>query len=170
VKRNIPLILVLLFAVSADCLAQQSNVAKDVFDKWKREASADDISSLRFALVAVTRRTGDDVAEVELWAVGRPPEAAIAVQPLYIEELPNGRGDRREWAGEVTKTNIGNSDDGSGAGENVGLKIILPVRPNANALEIKWVGYDGGKLLNSTIIIISLKDEPYSTLTTITGG
>jgi hypothetical protein len=170
VTRGILIVLVLLFATSVSGLAQQPNAAEAVFDKWRREAPADDVSRLRFALAAVARRTGDQVAEVDLWVVGRPPEAAIDVQPLYFEKLPNGGyGDRREWAGEVTKTRIGNSGDRSGPGENVGLKIILPVRPNANALEIKWVGYDGGKILDSTITTILLGDEPSGCLTRITG-
>jgi hypothetical protein len=74
-------------------------------------------------------------------------------------------------AGGVTKTSIGSSDDGSGIGDNVGLKIIVPVRPNANALEIKWVGYDGDKILNSTTVVtFLLREGPSETLTKITAS
>jgi len=170
VKRNIPLILVLLFATSDSGLAQQPNAAEAVFDKWKREAPADDVSRLRFALATVARRTGDQVAEVDLLVVGRPPEAAIDVQPLYFEKLPNGKySEERIEAGAVTKTSMAIPGSRSNARDSFGLKVIVPVRPNANALEIKWVGYDGGKILNSTITTILLGDEPSGSLTRITG-
>ena len=169
-KRKIPLILVLLFAISADCLAQQSNAAKDVFDKWKQKASARDVSKLGFALSVVARRTGDETAEIDLWVVGRKPDAMIDVQPLYFEKLPNGKySEERIEAGAVTKTSLAIPGSRINARDSFGLKVIVPVRPNANALEIKWVGYDGGKILNSTITTILLGDEPSGSLTRITG-
>jgi hypothetical protein len=170
VKRNIPLILVLLFATIVSGLAQQPNAAESVFDKWKREAPADDVSRLRFALATVARRTGDQVAEIDLWVVGRTPDAMIDVQPLYFEKLPNGKySEERIEAGTVTKTSVAIPGSRSNARDSVGLKVIVPVRPNANALEIKWVGYDGGKILNSTTTTILLGDEPSGSLTRITG-
>jgi hypothetical protein len=39
-KRRILALLVFLFTVSASGLAQQTNVAKTVCDKWKQEAPA----------------------------------------------------------------------------------------------------------------------------------
>ena len=124
----------------------------------------------RSALATVTRRTGDEMTEVNLWVVGRPPEAAIDVQPLYTEKLLNG-GYWRELAGELTTTSIGSSDDGSGIGDNVGLKIIVPVRPNANALEIRWVAYDGDKILNKHIVVTPLlREGPSETLTRVNGA
>jgi hypothetical protein len=169
-KRNILALLVFLFTVSVSGRAQQANVAKTVYDKWRQEAPADEVSNLGFAMATVTRRAGDEMAEVNLWVVGRSPEATIDVQPLYIEDISNG-GDMREQAGGVTKTSIGSSDDGSGIGDNVGLKIIVPVRPNANALEIKWVGYDGDKILNSTTVVtFLLREGPSETLTKITAS
>ena len=170
-KRNIPFILVLLFAVSADCLAQQSNVAKDVFDKWKQKASASDVSKLGFALSVVTRRTGDETAEIDLWVVGRTPDAMIDVQPLYFEKLPNGKySEERIEAGTVTKTSVAIPGSRSNARDSFGLKVIVPVRPNANALEINWAGYAGGKIQNRCKVTVFLRDEPSSNLTTITGG
>lgn len=169
-KRNILVVLVLLLAVSASGLAQQSNTAETVFDKWRQGAPADEVSKLRFALATVTRRVSDEVAEMDLWAVGRSPQVVIEVQPLYFEKLPNGEH-RQERAGEITKTTIGSSDRGSIAGDKVGLKIILPVRLNTNALEVKWVGYSGGKIQNShTIQVWLLKNEPFESLTRITAN
>jgi hypothetical protein len=169
-KRNILVALVLLLAVSASGLAQQSNLATAVFDKWRQGVSADDVSKLRFALATVTRRVSDEVAEIDLWAVGRSPQVVIEVQPLYFEKLPNGEH-RQEQAGEMTKTSIGSSDRGSIAEDKVGLKIILPVRPNANALEVKWIGYANGKIQNShTIQVWLLRDEPFESLTRVTAN
>jgi hypothetical protein len=171
-KRNIPLaplVLVLLFAVSAGALAQQSNVAKAVYDKWRQQAPADEVSKLRFALAAVTRRTGDEVAEVDLWFVGRRSESVIEVQPLYIEQLPNGQY-RQEQAGAVTKTGLTSSDSGSDA-QDIGLKVIAPVRPNSNALEIKWFNYANGRVQNGHAIQVWLRrDEPSEALTRITAN
>jgi len=169
-KRNILVALVLLLAVSTSGLAQRSNAAEGVFDKWRQRAPADEVSRLRFALATVTQRVGDEVAEMDLWAVGRASQAVIEVQPLYFEKLPNGEY-RQEPAGEITKTSIGSPNRGSNAGDKVGLKIVLPVRPSANALEVKWVGYSGGKIQNSqTIQVWLLKDEPSESLTRITAN
>ncbi|MGH9832104.1 MAG: hypothetical protein ACRD9Y_03740 [Blastocatellia bacterium] len=169
-KRNILVVLVLLLAVSASGLAQQSNSAEAVFDKWRQGVSADEVSKLRFALATVTRRTSDEVAEMDLWAVSQAPQVVIEVQPLYFEKLPNGEH-RQERAGEITKTTIGSSDGGSNAGDKVGLKIILPVRPNTNALEVKWVGYANGKIQNShTVQVWLLRDEPSESLTRVTAN
>jgi hypothetical protein len=115
-KRNILVAVVLLLAVSASGLAQQSNLAEAVFDKWRLGVSADHVSKLRFALATVTRRT-------------------------------------------------------SNAGDKVGLKIIIPVRPTANALEVKWVGYANGKIQNShTIQVWLLRDGPFESLTRVTAN
>jgi hypothetical protein len=171
VKKSILILFVLLFAVSADCLAQQPNVAKDVFDKWRQAAPAKELSKLGFALAVVTRRTGDEVAEIDLWVVGRAPEAQIDVQPLYIEKLPNGEYSQEQAeAGAVTKTSVAIPDSRSGARDNFGLKVFAPVRPNANAVEIKWVGYAGAKIQNSVTVKLLLRDEPSSNLTKITGA
>jgi len=169
VKKSILILFVLLFAVSADCLAQQPNVAKGVFDKWKQKASARDVSKLGFALSVVARRTGDETAEIDLWVVGRTPDAVIDVQPLYFEELPNGKySEERIEAGAVTKTGV--AIPGSNARDSFGLKVIVPVRPNANAIEINWAGYAGGKIQNRCKVTVFLRGEPSSNLTTITGG
>jgi hypothetical protein len=171
VKNSILILFVLLFAVSADCLAQQSNVAKDVFDKWKQKASARDVSKLGFALSVASRRTGDETAEIDLWVVGRTPEAMIDVQPLYSEKLPNGKySEERTEAGAVTKTSVAIPGSRSNVRGEFGLKIVVPVKPNANTLEIEWVGYAGGKIQNRIKVTIFLRDEPSSCLTTITGG
>lgn len=170
-KRSILILFILLLAVSADCLAQQSNVAKDVFDKWRQAAPAKELSNLGFALAVVTRRTSDEAAEIDLWVVGRAPEAQIDVQPLYIEKLPNGEYSQEQTeAGAVTKTSVAIPDSRSGARDNFGLKVTVPVRPNANAVEIKWVGYAGAKIQNSTTVKLMLRDEPSSNLTRITGA
>ena len=169
-KRNILVAWVLLLAVSASGLAQQSNSAEAVYDKWRQGALADEVSRLRFALAAVTRRTGGEAAEVDLWAVGGTSEAVIEVQPLYIEKLPNGEY-RQEQAGAATKTSVASADGGSGARDKLGLKVIVPVRPNANAFEIKWVGSASGKIQNSiTIQTWLLSDEPSESLTKITAN
>lgn len=168
-KRNIPFVLVLLFVASANGLAQQTNVAEAVFDKWKQEAKADEVSRTHFALAAVTRRTSDEVAELNLWSLGRAPEVVVEVQPMHVEKLPNGEY-KQEQAGVITRTSIRSQDGQSVAEDNTSLKIILPVRPNANALEIKWVVYAGGEVRNSTTIGVSLKDEPSESLTRITRG
>ena len=166
-KRSILIALVFLFAASFSSLAQQPNVAEAVFDKWRQGAPADEVSKLRFALASVTRRTGDEVAELVLWAVGRAPEVVVEVQPLHVETLPNGEF-RQEQAGVMTKTNIGSQDSRIVAGDKVGLKLTLPVRANANALEIKWSGYVSGKLHHSHVIQVWLRNEPSEYLSKIT--
>lgn len=167
-KRNIPVVVVLLFAVFVSGMAQQSNLAEAVYNKWKQGAPADEVSRTHFALAAVTRRTGEEVAEVDLWVVGKIREAVIDVQPMYVEKLPSGEF-RQEQAGAVTKTSVASSDRGSDARDNLGLKVIVPVMPNANALTIKWVGYDGGKMQNShTTQVRLLGDQPSETLNRIT--
>jgi hypothetical protein len=168
-KRKLPLVLVLWLAASVSGLAQQTNVAEAVFDKWKQAAPVDEVSRTHFALAAVTRRNGDDVAEVDLWALGRAPQIVVEVQPMYVEKLPNGEY-KQEHAGAPTKTAFGSGTGVNNAGDNTSLKIILPVRPNANALEIKWMCYAGGKILNSTTTQLWLKDEPSENLTRITLG
>jgi hypothetical protein len=166
-KRNISLVLVLWLAASVSGMAQHPNVAETVFNKWKQAAPADEVSRTHFALAAVTRRTADEVAELDLWSLGRAPEVVVEVQPVYFEKLPNGE-QRREQAGVITRTSIGSQDGRSVAGDNTSLKIILPVRPNANALEIKWVVYARGEVRNSTTIEVWLKGEPSESLTRIT--
>ena len=168
-KRKILAVLVLLFAASVSGLAQQPNAAEAVFEKWRQEAPADEVSRLGFALAAVTRRISDEAAELDLWAVRRAPRVVVEVQPLYVEKLANGEH-RQEQAGATTQTTIESADGDSGAGDKGGLKLTLPVRPNANALEIKWVSYAGGKIRNSTTIQLWLKDEPSENLTRITLG
>ena len=165
-KRNILTASVFLFAASFSGLAQQPNAAEAVFDKWRREAPVEE-SRLSFALASVTRRTGDDVAELDLWALGRAPEITVEVQPLHVETLPNGEF-RQEQAGVMTKTNIGSQDSRIVAGDKVGLKLTLPVRANANALEIKWSGYVSGKLHHSHVIQVWLRNEPSEYLSKIT--
>jgi hypothetical protein len=168
-KRSIPFVLGLLFVASINGLAQQSNAAEAVFEKWRQAAPADEVSRLGFALACVTRRTGDDVAELDLWASRRAPEVVVEVQPLYVEKLPNGEY-RQEQVGAPNKTTIGGADGQSAAGDKVGLKLVLPVSPNANSLVIKWVSYGGGKILNSTTVHVWLKDEASESLTRITAS
>ncbi|HEX2488059.1 MAG TPA: hypothetical protein VHR27_01575 [Blastocatellia bacterium] len=167
-KRSILVVLVFLLTVSVSGLAQQPNLAETVYNKWKQGATADEVSRTHFAMAAVTRRTGEEVAEVDLWVVGRTQEAVIDVQPMYVEKLPNGEN-RQEQAGAVTTTSVANSDSGSDARDNLGLKVMVPVRSNANALTIKWVGYAGGKMQNShTIQVRLLRDEPSESFSRIT--
>src|SRR5215510_14501011 len=168
-QRSIPLVLVLFFAASVNGLAQEWNAAEAVFDKWKQEAKADEVSRTHFALAAVTRRTSPEVAELDLWASVRAQEIVVEVQPLYVEKLPNGEY-RQEQAGVTNKTTIGSADGKNVAGDKAGLKIILPVKSNANALEIKWVSSANGKILNSTTVQVLLREEPSENLTRITGG
>jgi hypothetical protein len=171
VKKSILFVFVLLFAVSADCLAQQSNVAKDVFDKWRQASPAKELSNLGFALSVASRRTGGETAEIDLWVVGRTPEAMIDVRPLYSEKLPNGKySEDRTEAGAVTKTSVAIPGSRSNVRGEFGLKIVVPVKPNANIVEIEWTGYAGGKIQRRTKVVIFLRDEPSSCLTTTTGG
>ena len=165
-KRNISLVLVIWLAASVSGMAQQPNVAEAVFEKWRQKAPADEVSRTHFALASVTRRSSDEVAELDLWASKGGPEVVVEVQPLYFEKLPNGEY-RREQAGAPNKTTIGGADGQNVAGDKVGLKLVLPVSPNANSLVIKWVSYGGGKILNSTTVEVLLKDEPSESLTRI---
>lgn len=146
-KRSILIVLVLLFSVSARGLAQQSNGAEAVYNKWRRGAPAYEVSKLRFALASVARRISDEVAEVELWAVGRDSQAVFQILPRYDEcyekrqlcGLPNDLL-MLEQNGESTKIVVGSPSSGSEAGGTVGLKITVPVKPNTNVIEIKWFG------------------------------
>jgi hypothetical protein len=167
-KRNIPLVLVLLFTVSATGLAQQPTSAEAVYNNWRQGSSADVASKLRFALASVTRRTGDEVAEIDLWAVGRASEATFEIQPLYVEKLPNGEY-RQEQAGAITRTTVTSSGSGGDALGTFGLKVVAPVGPSANAFEIKWVGDAAGKRqVALTTQVWLLRDEPSESLTRIT--
>src|SRR5262245_57067764 len=95
----------------------------------------------------------------------------IDVQPLYSETLPNGKySEERTEAGAVTKTSVAIPGSRSDVRGEFGLKIVVPVKPNANIVEIEWVGYAGGKIQNRKKVIIFLSDEPYSCLTTVAGG
>jgi len=168
-KRSILIALVFLFAASFSSLAQQPNVAEAVFEKWKREAPAEEVSKLRFALAAVARRTGDEMAELDLWAVGSTPGVEVEIQPLHIEKLLNGEY-RQEQAGAPAKNSIGSRDSQNAAGDKTYMKIVFPVGPNANALEIKWLGYAGGKVQYGHGIQVWLRNEPSEALTRVSGG
>jgi hypothetical protein len=50
------------------------------------------------------------------------------------------------------------------------MGLVFPVSPNINEFEIKWMGYEGGRLQKSTTVHILLRDEPSENLTTISGG
>jgi hypothetical protein len=167
-KRGVLIALVFLFAVSCS-LVQRPNVAKTVYDKWRHEAPADELSRTDFALAAVTRRTGDEVARLDLWGLSRAQEVVVEVQPLHVETLPDGKL-RQEQAGVMTKTNIGSQDGRSVAGETAGLKLSLPVRPNANALKIQWSEYTGGKLLHLNEFTVMLQSNPTEALLKVNGG
>jgi hypothetical protein len=172
VKGSILIVLALLFAVSASGLAQQSNVAEAVYNKWRRGASANEVSRLRFALASVTRRISDEVAEVELWAVGRDSQAVFEILPRYdecyekrqlcgfLQEL------RQEQNGEITKIVVGRPSSGSEAGWTVGLKITVLVKPNTNALEIKWfVDANSARQLKTyATVFLGTKDKPHESL------
>lgn len=192
-KKSILIVFVLLFAFSANGKARQSNAveaydaqenrlrvmassesrqpgaAEAVYYKWKQEASADEVSKLRFALASVTRRTGDEEAEVEFWSVGRVSKTIFEIRPLYFEKLPNG-GFRQEQTGEITKNVTEGSDGRGGPGGAFGVKIGCSVKPNTNALEIKWTGYVGDEIRNSTTIEVLLRDEQSVNFTTISDG
>jgi len=167
-KISILIALVFLFAASCS-LVQRPNRAKAVYDKWRREAAADGVSRTGFAMAAVTRRTGSEVAELDLWGLSRTPEIEVEVQPLHVETLPNGKHGE-EQAGEMTKTSIGSQDSRSVAAETAGLKLTLPVRPNANALRITWSGYTGGKLQHSHAFAVAFQSEPTEALLKVNDG
>jgi hypothetical protein len=167
-KRGILIALVFLFAASY-ILVQRPNVAKAVYDKWRQEAPADELSRTGFALAAVTRRTGKEVAKLDLWGLSRAQEVVVEVQPLHVETLPNGEL-RQEQAGVMTKSNIGSQDNRSVAGETAGLKLTLPVRPNANALKIQWSEYTGDKLIHFNDFTVRLQSEPTEALLKVNGG
>jgi hypothetical protein len=144
---------------------QQPNAAQAVYSKWRQEASADAVSRLRHALATVTRRNGAGEAEVEFWIEGRTPQAVFEIRPLYFEKLPNGEF-KQEQIGDVKKSVV----KSIGEGKSFGMGMVFPVSPNANGLEIKFMGYEGGNLRHSHVIEIWLRDEPSESLTTTFGG
>jgi len=192
-KRSILIVFVLLLAFSANGKAQQSNTVEDrnaqtnrlrviasgeaqqpnaaeaVYNKWRQEAPADEVSKLRFALATVTRRTGDGATEIEFWSVGRVSQTVFEIRPLYFEKLPDG-GFEQEQTGDLTKSVVESHGAGGEPGHGFGMKTAFLVKPNTNALEIKWMGYDGGKLQNSTMIQVLLRDEQSENFTTISDG
>jgi hypothetical protein len=177
VKGSILIVLALLFAVSASGLAQQSNVAEAVYNKWRRGASANEVSRLRFALASVTRRISDEVAEVELWAVGRDSQAVFEILPRYDEcyekrqlcGLPKNLMQivMPEQNGESTKIVVGSPSSGSEAGGAVGLKITVPVKPNTNVIEIKWFGEadSAPQFKTWTTVFLGPRDKPHESFT-----
>jgi hypothetical protein len=186
-KRRVLVALVLLFTVSINGQAQQSNAAEPgnaqtgrlrvgasdqphkpnaaqaVYIKWMQDAPADEVSKLRFALATATRRNGAGDAEVEFWVVGRPPLSVFEIRPLYSEKLPNGEF-KREQTGEIKKSVV----ESSGEGNSFGMGMVFPVSPNTNEFEIKWIGLEDGKIRNSTTVSVLLRDELSENLTTIT--
>jgi hypothetical protein len=167
VKRSMLIVFVLLLAVSTSGLAQQSNVAEAVYNKWRQNALADEVSKLRFALASVARRTDDGMAEVELWAVGRGAQPAFEIRAVYFEGLrlsglPQDARELMEQVEEITKTPVV-----SGAGDAFGLKVTVPVRPDTNALEIKWFGDANGarRLKTSVTVFLGATDKPGEALT-----
>jgi hypothetical protein len=149
--------------------AQQPNVAQAVYNKWRKEASADEVSKLRFALASVTRRINDEVAEVELWAVSGNSQSVFEIQPQYYEKYQLGglRGLpqdlnklKQEQTEEIPKTVVGSPS-------SVGLRITIPVRPNTNALEIKWFGDTNGthQFKTAVTVFLETRDKPVESLT-----
>jgi hypothetical protein len=183
VKKSSLIILVLLFAFSAVGEAQENrlrvrassgppppNAAQAVYLKWKQEAPADEVSRLRCALATVvTRRPGAEEAEAQFWSVGGVSQTIFEIRPLYVEKLPNGEF-KREPTGEMTKIVVDSYGAGNEPGHGFGTGAVFSVKPNTNELEITWTGYLGAKLRNLATIQISLKDEPTSNFTTISGG
>src|SRR5262249_33384513 len=170
VKKNILGALVFLLIASISGLAQQSNSAESIYNKWSQGLPEGATSKLRFALVSVTRRTSEEAAEIDLWAVGGASQAAFEIQPLYVEKLPNGEY-KQEQAGALTKTSVTSSNGGREARAEFGLKVIAPVMPNTNAFEIKWFGdADGKRQVALTTQVLLLKDGPSDSLTTITAN
>lgn len=155
--------------VIASGQAQQPNVAQAIYLKWKQDAPADEVSKLRYALATVTRRAGAEEAELEFWVVGRNSENVFEIRPLYSEKLPNGEF-RQEQTGEIAKSIVKSQSAGGEPGHDFGMKMNFRVWPNTNELEIKWTGYVGGELRNSTTIHVLLRDELSDNLTTISGG
>ncbi len=169
-KRNILFAFAIVLTVSVQAMAQQSNAAEAVYDKWRQSASVDEVSKTHFALAVVTRRTGEEVAEVDLWVVGRSQEAVIDFQPMYVEKHPTGEY-KQELAGPETKTSVGNSNGEIPSRDNLGLKVIVPVKSNANAIVIKWVGYGDGVIKNShEVQLLLLRDKPSENLTRVSGN
>jgi hypothetical protein len=188
-KRSILLVLVSVFTVSTSGQAQQQNhaegrdaqesrlrvrtseqvkgpaAAQAVYIKWRQEAPADEVSKLRFALATVTRRNGAGEAEFEFRVVGRASLSVYEIRPLYNEKLPNGEF-KKEQTGEIKRGFV----ESSGEGNSFGMGLVFPVSPNINEFEIKWMGYEGGRLQKSTTVHILLRDEPSENLTTISGG
>jgi hypothetical protein len=149
--------------------AQQPNAAQAVYLKWKQEASVDEVAKLQYALATMTRRTGAEEAEVEFWVVGRTSQEVFEIRPLYSEKLPNGEL-KQEQTGEIAKSIVKSQSAGGKPGHDFGMKMNFRVWPNTNELEIKWTGYAGGELRNSTTIHVLLRDEMSGNLTTISGG
>ena len=168
-KRSFPLALVLLAGASITGLAQQTNAAQGVFERWKQQTPAEEVSKLSFALAVVTRRTDAGIAELNLWALGKATEVVVEVQPLYIETLPDGHY-RQEKSGTSNITRIGSKDGANTTGDQTALNIIIPVAPNANAIEIKWMGYDSGKVQNAITTLSWLKNEPTEVFTKVTSN
>jgi hypothetical protein len=175
-ERRILIVLVLLFAVSASGLAQQLNVAETVYNKWRQEAPADEVSKLSFALASVTRRISDEAAEVEFWAVGGDSQSAFEIQPRYYEcyersqlcGFPQSLKEiTQEPNEETTEIVVGRPNSRSEAGGAVGLKITVPIKPNTNALEIKWFDDANGarqvKMANT--VFLGTRDKSVESLT-----
>jgi hypothetical protein len=154
--------------VIASSEPSQPSAAQAVYLKWRQEASADELSNLRFALATVTRRTGNEDAEVEFWSVGWASLTEFEIRPLYVEKLSDG-GSKQEQTGEVTKSVVESYSAGNEPGHGFGVKTVFLVKPNTNALEIKWTGYVGGGIQNLAKVTVFLRDEPSSNMTTVTG-
>jgi hypothetical protein len=188
VKKSILIVFVFLFALSAGAKAQQSNAveardaqegrlrvitsgqtqrpnaAQAIYINWKQTAPADEVSRLRYALATVTRRNDAGEAEVEFWVVGRAPHSEFEIRPLYSEKLPNGEV-KQEQTGEIKKSVV----KSVGESNSFGMGMVFPISQNTNELEIKWTGYEGGSLRNSTTVHILLRDELSENLTRIIG-
>lgn len=145
--------------------AQKPNVAQVVYLKWRQEATADEVSKLRYALATVTRRNVAGEAEVEFWVEGSTSQSMFEIRPLHIEKLLNGEF-KQEQNGDVKRSVV----ESSGEGNSFGMRMVFPVSPNTNGLEIKWIGYEGGKIRNVTTVYVWLRYGPSENLTTIIGA
>lgn len=146
-----------------------------IYEDWKRnEFAGQPEIAKHHALAVVTKRTGSDSAELNVAAVGEMPYGFILeIQPLAIIRNDNGQTGY-ENAGQATTTSLTPSDPPSVSNSPATLTIHVPVAPNADAFQIKWLiprgnNESGQETLAPSVntLILKLEDTPQSSVMAI---